>query len=89
MWNLKFDASTDDDKERIGIIALFENDIAFVELERVSVISKVCFLLARQVLEKSDLVDIRLCELVVFLDYFLHGFLEDLVRNTQEFAMLK
>lgn len=51
-------------------------------------ISEVSFLLAGQVLEEGDLIDVGLSESEVLLNYLLHSLLEDLVGDAQELTVL-
>ncbi len=87
--NFKLYASTDYDKKGIGIVTLFENDIAFVKFQGMSVIGKVSLFFTRQIFEKSDFINVGFGKLVVFLDDFLHGLLKYLMLNAKELTMFQ
>lgn len=86
--NLKFNTSTYDNEKWIGIISFFEDNVPLIEFKRMSVISEIGFLFACQVFKESDLINVWLCQLIIFFYDLLHRFFEDLMRNTKKFTML-
>ena len=52
-------------------------------------IGEVGFFFTGQVLEEFNFIDIRLCQLIVFLDDLLHGLLKYLMGDAKELAVFQ